>query len=189
MITGGVGDFLTFLWCVVLGAALCILYDLFKSIRLAVRLRGIPLFVLDFLYFILAAVLTFFMMLVRCFGEIRWFVLGGELLGFILMRLLCRERFSRLLAHWIGKCVCGMRWIKERLIAPIRRWIRRMFGRIIAGVCSLIKKLVELLKKVLRPVGKLLYNSFISFFSRSATNQAQTGRLKKQKRFGWRNSR
>ena len=179
MITGGVGDFLTFLWCVVLGAALCVLYDLCKSIRLAVRLRGVPLFILDFLYFILAAVLTFFMMLVRCFGEVRWFVLGGELLGFILMRLLCREHFSRLLAHWI----------KERLIAPIRRWTRRMFGRIIAGVCSLIKKLAELLKKVLRPVGKLLYNPFIRFFSRSTTNQAQTGRLKKQKRFGWRNSR
>ena len=189
MITGGIGDFLTFLWCVILGATLCMLYDLFKSVRLAVRLRGISLFFLDLLYFILAAILTFFMMLVRCFGEVRWFILAGELLGFVLMRLLCRERLSRLLAGWIGRGIRGVRWIRDRLIVPARWWFYRMFCRIAGGIWRVIKKLGIFLKKVLHPAGKLLYNSSIRVFSRPAASRDQTGRLKKSKRFRRKNSR
>lgn len=84
-----------FLWSVPLGAALGVLYGLFRLLRFALRPGKATVFVLDVLFMLAWALAAFYFSLAFLSGYIRLYVFAGSLLGFALYRLtlgwaLCR---------------------------------------------------------------------------------------------------
>ena len=148
---------LTFLFSLLAGAALCLLYDLFRIFRLSRNTSKLGIFLEDILYFAIAGFLTFCFLIVRCSGEIRGYVLLGELLGFLICRctlsalILCVARqiyrflkcFFRLILKPV-KAFGGFIWKKA---GPLRGFIKK-FPKLAGGTA----------KKVLKGPSSLVYN-------------------------------
>ena len=83
----------TFLLSLPVGFILCCFYDFFRILRKYRRLSNVVVFLLDVVYFIVAAFFVFCFLILRTNGEIRGYVLFGALLGFVF----CRQTFSHLL--------------------------------------------------------------------------------------------
>ena len=77
---------LTFLLSVALGIIICVLYDVLRITHKHCDKNGLIIFVTDILFWIIAAFLTYILLLLRCMGSIRVFVLLGEAIGFLLFR-------------------------------------------------------------------------------------------------------
>ena len=71
-----------FLYAVALGGILCAVYDVFRIIRIAFGGKITAVFVEDIIFSIIALLLTFIFVVAFNNGELRFFVLLGELLGF-----------------------------------------------------------------------------------------------------------
>ena len=78
---------LTFALAAGVGAALCLLYDLFRVLRLCRRPGRVGAFAQDLAWWAAAALATYGLMLVRCKGQVRVFALLGEGAGFLAARL------------------------------------------------------------------------------------------------------
>ena len=66
-----------FLLAVGMGAALCLVYDLFRIVRIAAPPGRIGAFAQDVLWFAIAAVVTYLLCLARCKGEVRSFIIAA----------------------------------------------------------------------------------------------------------------
>ncbi|MDR1892029.1 MAG: spore cortex biosynthesis protein YabQ [Oscillospiraceae bacterium] len=103
------------------GAALCLVYDFFRVLRLAFRPSVLSAFVEDMIYWLLAALVTFGLLLIRCSGVIRGYAVLGEFLGFIA----CRNSISVLIMKVSGTVIGFFRRIKRlasrRLVRPITK--------------------------------------------------------------------
>ena len=74
---------LTFLYSLLLGALLCAIYDVFRIIRIAFGGKTVAVFIEDIVFSTIALVLTFVFVIAFNNGELRFFVLIGEFLGFV----------------------------------------------------------------------------------------------------------
>ncbi len=148
---------LTFLLSIPAGAAMCLFYDLFRIIRLARNTSTVGVFFQDVLYFAVCAFFTFCFLIVRCNGEIRGYVLLGELLGF----LACRCSLSALVLAAAGAIYRFFR----RLFQLIGRPVRALYGAIgkrMAPAKKYIGKIPQIvhkgIKKLLQAPRRLVYN-------------------------------
>lgn len=97
----------TFFYSVLLGIGLCVLYDLFRLDRKVFRRSAVTVFFEDIVFWLIAALATFCLLLLHTNGQVRAFVLIGLLIGF----LICRLTLTRL---------------TDFLIAPLRRLSRKI---------------------------------------------------------------
>lgn len=88
----------TFLWAVVLGAALCIVYDVIRFLLSTYNSGGVAVFLSDVLFFSFAGVETFVFFVLFSKGTIRLYALIGEALGFFLFRFIFSPAFRKILA-------------------------------------------------------------------------------------------
>ena len=75
------GQLTDFLWAVLVGCGLGVLYDVFRLWRLLLCGKG-WVFLQDILWWMLFAFLSFYFALVWQGGIVRWYTLAGELAGF-----------------------------------------------------------------------------------------------------------
>lgn len=73
---------LAFLYSLLLGALLCAIYDVFRMLRISFGGKAIAVFIEDIIFSIVALVLTFVFVIAFNNGELRFFILIGELFGF-----------------------------------------------------------------------------------------------------------
>ncbi len=125
---------LIFLQSCLLGFFLGILYDFFRILRMAIKSNGIIVFIEDFLFFILAAIITFSFMISNTHGQMRIFVIIGELLGAIIYYFT------------LGKLVIK---IADKILTFIKKIIIFIFKLIILPIIKIIIKLNKLLFKII----------------------------------------
>ncbi len=137
-----------------MGAVLCLLYDVFRILRMAFPPGKISAFIQDVLWFAIAAVATYMMCLARCRGEVRSYIIIGEVSGFILFRLTV-SRLLMLAARPVIRTA-------KRLIRTIKSAILRTIVPFISKILNKIKKIKqETLKKTKKHLHlrmPLLYN-------------------------------
>lgn len=155
------GQMLTFLISCLVGAALGLLYDLFRIFRIIVPCSRLAVLLLDILFFILCTAATFLFLLLSNSGTVRFFILEGELLGAVLYALtlgIPLIRISRVLAERAKRKLhaCGDR---------LRPRVERFSGRVGADLKiqgrktkKLLKNQGNLLKIRLHVLRKVLYN-------------------------------
>ena len=73
-----------FLFAVAFGTALGVLYDIFRIIRIAVKCGTVSVFLQDLVFFTFCALLTFLYIFYTNSGDVRFFIIFGEFLGFVL---------------------------------------------------------------------------------------------------------
>ncbi len=137
---------LTFLMSLGLGCVLCLLYDVVRALHKTYIKGFFEVFVCDLMFWIVAVLLTFCFLVIRCNGSVRAFVLIGELIGAILTRL----TVSRLFLPVLNKVFIAF----ERIFS----WFGGIFGKLLKYIEKFFKKMLLNVKKHLQPKALLLYN-------------------------------
>ncbi len=154
MLNDGYTDFISFLVAAATGAALCVIYDFFRVLRIAFKTKPITIFFEDLLYAIIYALITFCILLLRCSGTLRFFIFAGEGVGFILFRI----TFSRCIIFVFSKIINGAKicvfWARNTLLKPVLK----VFSKYHKIIIKKGKKVKEIIKKSLQHIKGLLYN-------------------------------
>lgn len=139
-----------------LGFLLCIIYDVLRAMHKTGFNSFLAVFITDILFWIFSALITFIFLMSRTNGEIRAYVLFGELIGFIAFRFTVSKLWFKLL------CVCFKSFVR------FKRFLRRKTNRIYLKLESFVirflkqtllksKNVLKSVKKLLKKVSKLLY--------------------------------
>lgn len=78
---------ISLLCAVLLGIVLSMYSDIFRIIRKVKKHSKVSVFIEDLLFFMVSAFVTFMLLMARCNGEVRGYMILGEALGFLLFRL------------------------------------------------------------------------------------------------------
>ncbi len=153
----------TFFVSCMIGVGFGIGYDCIRIARKAVKHAAWGISLEDACFFLLAAWVSFYFMLNNNMGEVRGFVLAGELLGL----LFYQSAFSRAflgIGTDVAKVLSRVLKLAEKLIfCPILRIFGGVFALVLIPV-KIIKKLVKKIrlraKIILKRQRIMLYNLF-----------------------------
>lgn len=139
---------------VALGATLCVLYDVFKFVRLLFRSGKTAIFVQDIAWWLITALATYILLLVRCKGVVRSYAVIGEVVGFAGYRFTVSRLTEIPLKNFAKALRAAYVYIKTKILAPVTvtvmkiiRWIEKIF-----------KKFINFLKNHLKQSVKMVYN-------------------------------
>lgn len=162
MITASFGaQIFTFLISLAMGAAICLLYDLFRIFRLCVKCGGISVFVQDMLFFTTSALLTFFLLMVRCNGELRLYVFAGEIFGFIIFHITVSRVIMKISSAIVKSTKKMIAFISRKFYRPLRSALHRVGVKLSVRLRSFLDKLLNIAdsaKKGLKQRAALMYN-------------------------------
>ena len=139
-------QYICFLYSLVLGVSLGIVYDLFKLDRLLFKRSKIFLFFSDILFWLISAFLIFTFCVIFSNGQIRGFIVLGTLLGFIIYRL----TLSKLIFL---------------LVNPLKKLVKKLNNR----YYKLIEKANDFILKQVFKAKKIIKVNF--FFKKRKNNQ------------------
>ncbi len=149
---------LSFLLSMCLGCLMCVLYDIIRAVRKVCLNSFWAVLFTDVFLWVFYAVITFIFLMSRTNGEIRGYILLGELLGFVAFRI----SLSRLIFPIMSFAIIKTSAISKK----VRNMINNIYVRIEAlifeiwqQVCKKIKMAVKTAKKLLKNGHKLLYTN------------------------------
>ena len=148
------GQIVTFWIAAALGAALCLVYDLFRIVRYGHRPSKWSAFFQDIAWWLICAVLTYGMMLVRCKGVVRIYALLGEGLGFVAFRLTASRLLLAVAKPVVRAVKAASAFVKRKVLAPLGALLRRITEKAV----GFFKKFQKFLKNHLKRLLRLLYN-------------------------------
>ena len=137
----------TFLIACCFGAAFGVLYDFFRVFRLIRKSGKLAIFFQDIVFFVLSAGGTFVLMLARSMGEMRFYIIAGEIL-----------RFTRRVVELVSRIAA---WVRKTFFSPIVRLFRRIhgwFSQKAGKIAGTHKKMMNRSKFSLKRMQLLLYN-------------------------------
>lgn len=137
---------LTFLYSIVLGFSIGIIFDLPRSFRPFVKHKSAYLFISDLSFWILTAFITFCFYLVFTNGELRGFVVIGMLFGFITERL----TLSLILVRFFKKTLNFLRKTYNKFIVYRNKKIDKLLYVLTSAVKIgkiILKKCIKSAKK------------------------------------------
>lgn len=127
------GQTWVFLGGILVGAALGVCYDLFRVVRLAVPHPAALVAVEDLVFFCVCAAGTFLYLLGAGYGQLRGFILVGELVGFLLyhctLGAVAIRVFGVVLA-WLGRFLRLLRRLTWDPAARLLRWMGRLVAKV-----------------------------------------------------------
>lgn len=138
---------ITFLLSVCLGVLCCAIYDIVRALRKVCLNSLLAITIGDILLWIFYAFITFIFLISRTNGEIRGYVLLGELLGFVLFRISISKFF----------------YLFFKIIFQKLKAITQKINMLLSGFYIKIEhtahKVLHFLIKMLKAVKKLLKNT------------------------------
>lgn len=132
-----------------MGAFFALVFYTLEAVRVAERIRGLRLWINDILIFTVAGFVTFCFLLVRCNGEIRGFVLVGELSGLLIFKALFSKLYLKLMIRLISR-ITG-------ILKSISAFFGRRFLKTYVFLRKILKKLTFSGKKGLKNQDELVY--------------------------------
>ena len=142
---------ISFLLSVCLGAVFCLIYDIIRAARKVCLNSFLAITVVDFLLWIFYAFVTFIFLIARTDGEIRGYVLIGEMLGFIILRI----SLSHLLYLALSFVFIKISNIKQMG----SKFIKTFYSKIEKTIVKLCLSFFKKCKKTLENARKLLYSN------------------------------
>lgn len=153
-------DVLTFFYCILAGVALSVLCDIFRALRKYMKLGKAAVFAVDFLFFVIAALVTFYMQFIYSNGGIRFYILFGEICGFLAARCTLSP-LNNMLFLRIYRII-------RAIVRPIKCVISAIYRKTLAVCKKICKKMLVFEKNILKSVGGLVYNVFNMIFRKNA---------------------
>lgn len=152
-----------FLCSLGVGFLLGVLYDILRTLRLTLTKSKIALIIFDIIYFILFGFFTFLFILAMNKGEVRSYIIIGEIIGGIFYYFsfgIAAIRITDVTVRFIRKTFS---FIFKLITAPFRL-IFKLFSRLFGKISVLFKKTgkkFEKIRKKLLPKARLyVYNLF-----------------------------
>ena len=142
-----------FLHALFLGVILGCFYDVFRITRIAFLVPAVLVLVEDLLFFLLSSIVLFGFMLERSYGQIRWFILLGVILGWVL--------YYFTLGSLVMKCSAKIIDLVRRFLAFLWRpfaFLGRKLGDAGKSVEKSSKKAFQRAKTTLKSRAAMLYN-------------------------------
>lgn len=130
------------LYSVVLGAALLLLYDLIRIVRRVFPHKLLAVSMEDFLYWMVSGCFMFRMLYQFNYGIIRWFAVMGMLVGMFLYHITISLSFVKITSTALRRIV---KWLKGPL-----NWLRAKIKNKKTKFNSKRKKVTNSLKKKLK---------------------------------------
>lgn len=134
-----------FLRAIAVGAGIMVCYDFFRILRTAFRTSDAVVFLEDVVFFVAAGLATWFYLLESCRGELRGFVMVGEVIGGLLYFLTA------------GRLVM-------KAAKPVIHFLQRLIDRLIFRPVRRIWKLLKGIYKWLAGLGKRISKRLAVFF-------------------------
>ena len=131
-----------FLWSLVLGAALGVLYDVIRAARMVLRAGKIHVLISDVVFFAVCGVITSLFALPFNKGNVRGFILFGEAVGFLAYRLT--------LGAVMGKVYAFLSRVLLSFVQKIRRNLEKIFNYLLKAMGILLYNVNVLIDKSLK---------------------------------------
>ena len=180
-----------FLYSVLLGAALSIVYDFFRVFRAIIPHKSAMIALEDILYCVIWGLSLFVFSVELSRGEVRSYYLLGNIVGF----LLCHFTVGNVVVGAVRKIVLTIRsiflFIYRILLAPIINFLGLICQKITAffvGIYSNFKKDINNRKILLKDTHRMMYNKPTHKIARNKNVKREVKRLennhsrKKEKR-------
>lgn len=154
------GQWELFLYAGLLGVLLGAYYDVFRIIRYLTAQGKRQTFFWDLFYFFSSGVVTFLFLLAANQGQMRFYLLAGELIGWCLYHLTLGQVtlfLSKLVVKVLQKVFY---WIKIHILNPIWKvfqWIWQKFGKVIKKALEFAKKIAIKSKNSLKHKRRIVY--------------------------------
>lgn len=133
-----------------MGSLFCAFYDIIRALRKICLNSFCAVFLTDILLWLFYAFATFVFLVSRTSGEIRGYVLFGELIGFLLFRITV-SKFLFLLLRFVLINISTLNKKISKYINTIyigfEHWILRILHFLVIKFKSIIKSVKKLLKK------------------------------------------
>ncbi|MBP0979085.1 MAG: spore cortex biosynthesis protein YabQ [Oscillospiraceae bacterium] len=140
-----------FLRSILLGVILGFVFDVFKILRLLVKHNNIFVFIEDILFFCISAIFSYSFLINISYGQIRLFILIGQLIGFILYKLSVSNFVVKLIVFVINLFL-------RTIVRPIYKFALCIFKVIFVNLTKFFIKNVNFLKKLLKNRIDIVYN-------------------------------
>lgn len=151
-----VGQAITFALSLALGGVLCTFYDVLRAIRKAGINSFWSVFLTDIIFWVVSAFVTFIFLISRTNGEIRGYVLIGEIFGFVIFRIsISKILFSVFLFLLVNVKKIYMLMAKNFYCLYYKS--ETIFIKIWLIMVKKTKRVGKTIKKLLKNRGKLLY--------------------------------
>ena len=147
-----------FLKSILCGAVLGLIFDAFKILRLFIKHNVGSIFIEDVMFCIISSVITYGFMVDISYGQIRIFILVGELIGLILYKLSLSKLLITLIVNIVKLLKRILNFVFSITLLPVYKLILIVFKFIFKPVFKYLKKIFEKFKMVLKSKGELMYN-------------------------------
>ncbi len=136
------------LWSVAVGAFLCAVFDVFRLFRLRRAQNAAVLFICDFTFCVISAVVMLVLFFNLSYGRIRAYAFVFALIGFLIWRFTVSRLVMTLMLRFVTAACKILNLIKMRVYGIFKRISRRVYtcyycNRTVAGV----KKSTEFKRK------------------------------------------
>lgn len=145
-------------YSILFGMLLGMIYDFFRIIRLVHSTKQKLLFFQDIVYFLICGFLTFLFLLVVNYGQSRFFIIAGELIGWCIYNLTVGKVTYIIFKFMFGVCKKILQYIKSvflKILSPIFNIVKALTLRCFPRKFKFIK---EIKKFLLKSKTDLVYN-------------------------------
>ncbi len=141
---------------VILGIILCVFYDIFRAARGCKKTSFVSIALEDIIFWIISSVSTFILLLAGTNGEVRFYVILGEVVGFVLSRL----TLSRLIYNFFLFIAKGISVLFGKIYGIyilFLKWVLTLYADFLTFLRKKAENMLKLRKKLLKSTDELLY--------------------------------
>ncbi|MBE6728705.1 MAG: hypothetical protein E7568_00540 [Ruminococcaceae bacterium] len=131
---------ISFFCAILIGAMLSAFYDAFKGIRKTFYFSKTAVFFQDITFWLCVTLTTFLLLIARCNGEIRGYIIIGELIGFFAYRCTLSRLLLPIFLMFLKK-IRKIKWSYSRLVNKASVQLSKMIVKIWSNKGKIIKKL------------------------------------------------
>ncbi|MBR2043976.1 MAG: spore cortex biosynthesis protein YabQ [Clostridia bacterium] len=130
---------ISFLYAVAVGVVWAVCADVFRAENKVFRFSAGVVFLIDVANYLIFAFITFMLLMARCNGEIRGFILVGEALGFFIYRI----TLSRFIVRFFVKIISFFKVVNGNLNKAFQRFgafLELKQGKVLKKIEKIVKK-------------------------------------------------
>lgn len=133
-----------FLWSLVLGLVLGILYDIVRATRMVLHAGRVHVMISDIVFFTICGVLTSLFALPFNKGDVRGFIIFGEAVGFLTYRLT--------LGSVMGKMYAALARVLRGFIQKMRNFLEKLFDFLLKAIARLVYNISVVIDKLRKKI-------------------------------------
>lgn len=154
---------ITFLWGIVLGFSLCVVYDFIRAALSVKRFGKFIVFIADIFFWVITSFIVFVFLLARTNGELRGYTFVSICMGFFIFKFTASKFISVIFRLVFNVCY--------KILALTGDFLRRILDKFYSLVCYTGKICKKSIKKCLKGSKKLLKNGWKMLYTRTRDNK------------------